>query len=568
MLTRTVVTQLHLLFEDLRTSKLDSVEPTRDLVELILLRGDELQSPTASVDSGADPDLVQMDQIASQADHADVASSQSTIAGDNDVTMIDTPSAASADGIENDSDGTLVDEQPSTDQESKFQATSTHEKDECSQTDNPIAASSAMDLDHNRGDALDDLGVTELPPPIPPRNKPNSARNVESSKAQKPVYDVLKFGAQHDASEVIGRVTDQLQWAIRPTGFDSQGNQVDEISDLLYGSIAEIKRSREVDTWSYITAFPNKDKECSLYDALDVRFDEQMVMDQGQLTPSYSSIVRLPPVLQIHLMRTAFDTTKNTQIKISTTVDIPETLYLDRYMDASDESVLMSRRREAWKWKAALAKMERRVKTLRSEDESGLNVLDALQSLKGFAEELQADEELGIDVDPEFLGLLEHRIPKIQQEIDFLEDCMAHLNKKLREQYTDMTQQQYQLHSVFIHRGTDPAGGHYWIYIYDFENDLWRMYNDEKVSVVKDRSCIFRARDWSDGTPYLLTYVRSQDRHTLVDAVCREVQLPQHQTQVDPEDLVLTSQYTQEEPRTQHGTNPFRKVEYEHKETS
>jgi ubiquitin carboxyl-terminal hydrolase 25/28 len=85
-----------------------------------------------------------------------------------------------------------------------------------------------------------------------------------------------------------------------------------------------------------------------------------------------------------------------------------------------------------------------------------------------------------------------------------------------------MREHEYNLQTVFIHRG-ESGGGHYWIYIYDFKNDIWREYNDERVTEVVDRKRIFEHSSQAGGTPYYLAYVRAADKDDLVDAVYRDV---------------------------------------------
>lgn len=97
------------------------------------------------------------------------------------------------------------------------------------------------------------------------------------------------------------------------------------------------------------------------------------------------------------------------------------------------------------------------------------------------------------------------------------------LTANISSQFVDKRELPYRLQSVFIHVGS-ATFGHYWIYIRDFVNNLWRKYNDESVSAVTDLSPIFD-QDPSDRppTPYFLVYVRENLKDRLVDPVCRNV---------------------------------------------
>ena len=86
-----------------------------------------------------------------------------------------------------------------------------------------------------------------------------------------------------------------------------------------------------------------------------------------------------------------------------------------------------------------------------------------------------------------------------------------------------------------MHRGTTNAG-HYWIYIFDFEKDCWRSYNDERVTLVKDKREIFDPPSGDrPATPYFLVYVQDDIKQALVDPVCRQVDLSSEQ----PKDIVM-----------------------------
>jgi ubiquitin carboxyl-terminal hydrolase 25 len=366
------------------------------------------------------------------------------------------------------------------------------------------------------------LPSLEKPPPVPPRNKPapisTSRESEESLRAQK-----LYFGAQQDVTEVIGNVMFRLQCAIKPTGIDPKfGEQIDGIRETFYGSNAVYLKKGEtydvkIEDWANTIVFPSPSGPRSIYEALDVVFDEQVVEIDNKLTTQYASISKLPPIFQTQIQRTAFDPKIQQASKNQNPIVFEETIYLDRYMD-SDK--VMQRRREAWKWKSRIRKLEAREKVLK--DAQGLPVTDAMDALKDYLGVLQEQEIEGIDVPSSVLEALEARRTELLHELDAISSEVSTLKQKLQDQFTDMREHRYRLQAVFIHRGTSTYG-HYWIYIYDFERDIWREYNDERVSVVNDRKQIFEQSGNNGPTPYYLVYVRDQDKDDLVDAVCREI---------------------------------------------
>ena len=104
-----------------------------------------------------------------------------------------------------------------------------------------------------------------------------------------------------------------------------------------------------------------------------------------------------------------------------------------------------------------------------------------------------------------------------------LDSRITELQVKLLEQFDDLKEIPYRLHSIFIHKGTSAGSGHYIIYIYDFSAKMWRSYNDTYVEEVKDVAEIFGAGPTQrPATSYFLVYVKDGRKDELVDCVCRE----------------------------------------------
>ena len=106
------------------------------------------------------------------------------------------------------------------------------------------------------------------------------------------------------------------------------------------------------------------------------------------------------------------------------------------------------------------------------------------------------------------------------ERIEGLEDKIRNLSTQIESQFSDMREHSYRLYALFMHRGSGKAG-HFWIYLRDFENNVWRSYNDTYVQETKD-SEIFQAP--IDATnppnPYIVVYVKDP---SLVKSVCREI---------------------------------------------
>jgi ubiquitin carboxyl-terminal hydrolase 25 len=480
---------------------------------------------------------------------------------EDDIEMVDRPLQDSANQDDDSSDATLVDLELATPNEAgvdnsvKMVESPTELTEEAvaelnkndeyllvsKDTDKPTTVATAADgpmqpknVD-SQGDEVMTNGTTsasvvenslsspEKPPPVPPRNKPapiqTSAESEDSLRAQK-----LYFGAQQDVTEVIGNVMFRLQCAIKPTSIDPKfGEQIDKIRETFYGANAVyLKKANtydvKIEDWANVIVFPSADGPRSIYEALDVVFDEQVVEINNALTTQYASISKLPPIFQTQIQRTAFDPKTQQASKNQNPIVFEETIYLDRYMDSEK---VMQRRKDAWKWKNRIRKLEARQRGLETTPVE-LTVPDALLATKNYIRMLEEEEIDGILVNPTLSEALDERRAEIVRELDAIAEETTNLRNKLQDQFTDMREHRYRLQAVFMHRGTSTYG-HYWIYIYDFERDIWREYNDERVSVVNDRKQIFEQTGANGPTPYYLVYVKDQIKDELVNAICREI---------------------------------------------
>ncbi|KAH0542358.1 hypothetical protein FGG08_003203 [Glutinoglossum americanum] len=366
----------------------------------------------------------------------------------------------------------------------------------------------------------------DRPPPVPPRPNP--------SETQKPRGE-LEMGAQQDVTEVIANVLFQLECAIRATSFEADGEQVDQIKQLFYGKTksyinkpGEALRVKEeffADIKVDVAAGPR-----DIYSALDGAFDEQQIEVDEATARQFHSISHNPPILQIQVQRVQFDKAKNTPYKADSHLALEKVIYLDRYMESNDP-ILMSRRERTWQWKEELLKLERRrrealANTGKSFTQANLNVVDMLNLTKDWLEDIQAASEWGMDdglvVEPDIPLALEKEAENAMMELQHINASIEDLQYQLSRQFSDLRQRAYRLHSVFIHRGT-VSFGHYWIYIYDFQRNIWRKYNDGYVTEVVDESEVFEQEASNPATPYFLIYVQDKYKDELVDAVCREI---------------------------------------------
>jgi ubiquitin carboxyl-terminal hydrolase 25/28 len=534
---------LQSLFEQMRTASTAAVSPTKELAILTLYTDQAPNSPqfarkksmsnpalpsvTAILDSQA-PITNAEDTISEPAKFTSPSPSPPTLVSppvEDDIVMVDQPTDKNyPDDI---SDSTLVDmEDPPPYAPAHLESISS---DFVGAEKGGIAQQTETEaVKHN-------IPMPQNPPPVPPRNK--AGLSIQTTRKESTSESDNKLvGMQHDLPEVLGNCTFQLQCAIKAesTEIDS-GEQVDAIRNALYGATAQFTRKetgweRKDETWQNIMVYPPLEGSRDIYEALDVEHDLQKVPfgkeGSGETTEQYKSIIKLPPILQIQIQRTSFDAARAVGMKNNNVVTFPETLYMDRYMDL-DDKVLTQRRIDAWKWKYRLQRLKARQAVLTASSEAGLNVPDSLRATHSFVKGLQEAGSDGLDMSPALAEALQRRVAQVDAELKVVNQEIADLKRKLFEQFTDFRKYEYKLHTVFIHRG-EFGGGHYWVYIYDFENEVWRKYNDDHVTQVVDHNQIYNAQTYGDGTPYYLAYVRSSEAKTLVKSV-----FPQPPTPMD-----------------------------------
>lgn len=509
---------LRILFENLIKSDASSVLPERDLAYLALVSSKDEAVKRTSMSGELKPsvrvidvneDLMEIDRSSLVED----ATSEATLVNDQESVL---------------DDHMMVDQER---QESK--------PDDKENMPPLSPLSSAIDQESRPRDltldaqdgkiVMDDNMVVEIPltpppdrppPPIPPRpERKNTSTDID-----------LMFGRQQDVTECIGNVMFQIEAAIKPTRIDNDGEQIDIVKELFYGitkqtlsfpNSSEIRTKEELFSHLLVNV---AEGDRDLYSALDNSFDAEQVDLEGQEARRFLSISHLPPVLQIQVQRVQFDREKGSAYKSNAHLDFPEILFMDRYMD-TDDPALLTRREESLKWKEELRNLAQR-KACLNKTSIGLSAANMLDITREWIERVQALRVLELDdddIESALVTAIDLRAAAVRLELETIERETKDLESRINQQFTDLRKYGYRLHSVFIHRGS-VTFGHYWIYIYDFQKDVFRKYNDQYVTEVVDTSEVLKHSD-SDlqpPTPYFLVFVRD-DQLDITEAVRREI---------------------------------------------
>jgi ubiquitin carboxyl-terminal hydrolase 25 len=522
-----------------------------------ILGGEAVQSPTTVVEpdntkasapfgeaAGAGQPVA---QSLPEAGRSDVDDADTNIAEDNssEATLVTTPQSVDDPMMV---DASLKDEQQDVlEDKENFAPTKQQEPVERSSSpQRPVAAlhdTSVSKLNVQAGVALPSTELAQMvgnedksssaipptrPPPIPPRPAPHVAAPT-----------LEDYARQQDVTEVIDHTLFQLSCAIKPMGVDKDGNQIDQVHDLFFGKRKthvfndDTAQTKEEEFYAIICRLEARPHD--IYAALDGAFD---LSETPGGSSRYESLSRAPPVFQVCLDRLGFDPVTKRAGKLHHYVQLKETIYLDRYLEANVESQLMERRQQVWAWKKQLAEIQSRKADLTANESHP----DAVSTFKNARQIMLNLQEIAIGEDADEIAVpsttiatLESLAEQTQAELDNLDERARDLFQQIETNFTDMRKHPYCLHAAFFHRGTD-ASGHYWVYIYDFKKEIWRKYNDGYVTEVKDTNEIFRAPSEADKNsyngppnPYVLIYVRNDLKDELVESVHREIVFPPRQ---------------------------------------
>ncbi|KAF9576886.1 ubiquitin-specific protease ubp2 [Mortierella alpina] len=167
------------------------------------------------------------------------------------------------------------------------------------------------------------------------------------------------FFEQQDVSETMSILMYRLNAAFQPVLSAKDGKPVDRFNSLFY--VRANRKGEEIDAKTgqkegrripedFSTLLLNVKEDVTMEELIDEYFDAN---DDGEASEELSEIdskvkdvagrtraitvTELPPILQIHLMRTHFDRDDKTSYKSNASVTIPKRLYLDQYMESSLE---------------------------------------------------------------------------------------------------------------------------------------------------------------------------------------------------------------------------------------
>ncbi|KAH3910600.1 hypothetical protein HBH56_143770 [Parastagonospora nodorum] len=399
--------------------------------------------------------------------------------------------------------------------------------------DNSDTSMQAMNLQGPSQDA------TSAPPAAPTRPPPIPPRPAVPTKSK--IGNIEESARQQDAAEVLGNIFDLFSCAIKGKGLLREDEQLDMIKELFFSDVTSVRNTKPKPEESHelrdhFLVSPGW-RDRNLYATLDDDFGQSEM--EGGIT-KYDYIRQAAPVQIINLRRLQFDKEKGEQVYDRSHIGLEKTLYLDRYLEKTQslpQLELLKLREAQWEKQGQLRLYEQRRDALRRTDVEGLDLAESVDEASAFIADLskqyeeQADDALPTPP-PELADALTEKAQLLKKDLAQMDVQMTSLEAEIDSLFKESRDHPYRLHAVFTHRG-GTKGGHYWIYIYDFQNNLWRKYNDDHVTLVTESDIFDREIAAMPSASTGVVYIREDLIHTITEAVRREPLPVEAETQGD-----------------------------------
>ncbi|CAN9125623.1 unnamed protein product [Alternaria alternata] len=515
------VRELRALFEQMTTASTETVQPAIDLASLALCKSDNPVESTQSppTDTTDRTGLGTIDGAVVSGPMLPPAAMQSIPAEAPAGSVVNSDEAKPADSVMDDTDAAPV-----------------------------TSADLVMADDGSASKSESDIPAPPTrPPPIPPRADPKPAMKPAVQSSTK-IGRIEESARQQDAAEVMANIFDLISCAITGDSILREGEQGDAIKKLFFGDVTTVmekpdgvQKVQELRD-HFLVATGQRDR--SLYATLDEDFGLGEI--EGGSGTRYDYVEQAAPIQIINVKRLQFN--KGQPVYDHSHIGLEKTMYLDRYLARTptlDEAQLLELRKAQWAKQKELRELDAKRTKLQTTGMEGMNLPDCLKAAGDFVGSLATEKAEHEPVSsrqdflptppPELCDALQTRATNLAADLSGIDGQMTTLESEINTVFKDCTSVPYRLHAVFTHRG-DVKGGHYWIYIYDFQNNDWRVYNDEQVDPVVEEGIVLDKEEGS--RPKVSTgvvYVRADLVDEYTEAVCRRPEKPEEDVPADVE---------------------------------
>ncbi|KAG0281714.1 ubiquitin-specific protease ubp2 [Linnemannia exigua] len=322
----------------------------------------------------------------------------------------------------------------------------------------------------------------------------SSLKKVDQSFEQQDVSESVRFFS----SETMAILMYRLSAAFQPIISEPGAKPIDRFSKLFY-----VKANKKIEEGEkrliqedFSTLLLNVKDDTSLEELMDDYFSagdpeptspttiaateasagSKNEKDAKAAQMSDITVAELPPILQIHLIRTQFDKSDQTSYKSNATVALPKRICLDQYLESNQEEHA-SRFKRMKLWKRERRVCRKVLEVVKNQSES--QVLH--QSRLPLSDNAGPNGSLPSDADAQFSPPID--APKVDPGVEIAR--ISELTEMLRNDASDLNAAEYKIHAVFHHEG-GANFGHYWVYIYDDKagTPRWLKYSDDTVSEV------------------------------------------------------------------------------------
>lgn len=278
--------------------------------------------------------------------------------------------------------------------------------------------------------------------------------------------------------------------------------------------------------------------EANLYDGWEANYFseiEDFKTPKGFITKAQEEfyVVDPPAVLMLQSQRVTFDKDTKSAKKIMKKMAFDKMIYIDRFMLENRETA--SKIREAVKdYKTKIKILENTLQKFHAFGAKKLDIEKVLATTNEFVSAQEKSEASfkgnttdGLTLfDPsqigllgkkpkdlqEITGVLNEYINVISKQVKNLEDQLNKYQDLVSRSYEGMKKYGYVLHSILMHSGY-PESGHYYSYIYDFDQNKWRKYNDTIITEEKEEIVLKEAEGDPNSTvsAYCFIYVAEKN---------------------------------------------------------
>jgi ubiquitin carboxyl-terminal hydrolase 25/28 len=270
-------------------------------------------------------------------------------------------------------------------------------------------------------------------------------------------------------------------------------------------------------------------EEKDLYSAWDASYFseiEDYLLENHQTTKASQEIwpETFPGVLLFQIQRVKYDRVASSTVKINSKFSFPLEIYPDRFLKANRE-LSLELRNEMLALKAKARFIEAQIEKFSNYKESGISLEIVIENTLNFLQ--KQGNPTGMDLDGCYTpdsqlleGVNFYQSPEVLK--GFKEKVMKKvksLNGELEEIYLKienlydvkvLKQQSYRLHSLLVHDGY-AGSGHYYTFVYDFENNVWRKYSDLAINEVSFEQVIHDSVGGNGlANAYCLFYIKSE----------------------------------------------------------